>query len=56
MALNDLLPAILIFGYIGLLGVIVLVWGRMRDNTIEEYAVAGRSYPWRMMIFTILAT
>lgn len=56
MALNDLLPAILIFGYIGLLGVVVLVWGRMRENTMEEYAVAGRSYPWWMMIFTILAT
>ncbi|WP_049899282.1 sodium:solute symporter family protein [Halococcus agarilyticus] len=56
MALNDLLPAILILGYIGLLGVVVLVWGRMRDNTMEEYAVAGRSYPWWMMIFTILAT
>lgn len=56
MALNDVLPAILIFIYIGLLGAVVLGWGRLREQTMEEYAVAGRSYPWWMVIFTVLAT
>ncbi|WP_101295767.1 sodium:solute symporter family protein [Halegenticoccus soli] len=56
MTLSDLLPALLIFAYLALLGVVVLLYGRMRDSTMEEYAVAGRSYPWWMMIFTVLAT
>ncbi|WP_266081100.1 sodium:solute symporter family protein [Haladaptatus caseinilyticus] len=56
MALNDILPAILIFAYLGLLGVFVLVYGRLRERTMEEYAVAGRSYSWWTMLFTVLAT
>lgn len=56
MAFGDLLPAILIFAYIGLLAAVIAVWGRMRERTMEEYAVAGRSFPWWTIIFTVLAT
>ncbi|WP_096391167.1 sodium:solute symporter family protein [Halopenitus persicus] len=56
MAISDVLPAILLFAYLGLLAAVVLVYGRLRDQTMEEYAVAGRSYPWWMMLFTVLAT
>ena len=56
MALSDVLPAILIFAYIGLLSVVVLLYGRMREQSMEEYAVGGRSFPWYMMVFTVLAT
>jgi SSS family solute:Na+ symporter len=55
-AISDLLPAILLFAYLGLLAAVVLLYGRLRDQTMEEYAVAGRSYPWWMMLFTVLAT
>lgn len=56
MALSDVLPAILIFAYIGVLSVVVVLYGRMKERSMEEYAVGGRSFPWYMMVFTILAT
>jgi SSS family solute:Na+ symporter len=56
MAFSDLLPALLIGAYLVVLSLIVIVWGRMREDTMEEYAVAGRSFPWYMMVFTVLAT
>lgn len=56
MAFSDVLPAVLIFAYIGLLSVIVAVYGRMKEQSMEEYAVGGRSFPWYMMVFTVLAT
>lgn len=56
MALNDILPAILIFAYLGLLAVIIVLYGRMKDRSMEEYAVASRSFPWWMVLFTVTAT
>lgn len=54
--LQDVLPAVLIFAYLGFLSIIVAVYGRMKERSMAEYAVAGRSFPWWMMIFTVLAT
>src|SRR5690606_35264161 len=31
-------------------------WGGLRDASFEELAVAGRSFPWYMVMFTVLAT
>lgn len=56
MALNDILPAILIFAYLGVLAVIVVLYGRMKDRSMEEYAVASRSFPWWTVMFTVIAT
>lgn len=55
-AVSDVLPALLIGAYLVALSLVVIVWGRMREDTMEEYAVAGRSFPWYMMVFTVLAT
>lgn len=56
MQFSDILPAILIFAYLGVLSLIVVIWGRMRERSMEEYAVASRSFPWWAMVFTVLAT
>jgi SSS family solute:Na+ symporter len=56
MALNDILPAILIFAYLGLLALIIILYGRMKNSSMEEYAVASRSFPWWAVMFTVIAT
>ena len=40
---------------------LVIIWavtryGRLKDESLEEYAVAGRSFPWFFMVFTVLGS
>ena len=42
--------------YFILLSYFVFRSAKMKDKSMEEYAVAGRSYGWFFILFTIVAT
>jgi SSS family solute:Na+ symporter len=53
---QEIIAILIVVGYFLLLGFAVLKWGKMKDQSIEEFAVAGRSFKWYWVMFTILAT
>lgn len=42
--------------YFILLILFISKWGRLKNKSVEEFAVAGRSYPWYVVMFTLLAS
>jgi len=35
---------------------VVARYGRLKDESLTEYAVASRSFPWFFMVFTVLGS
>jgi len=42
--------------YFVILGIVVGKWGKGKEKGLNEFAVAGRSAPWWLIMFTVLAT
>lgn len=49
-------PVAMLTAYVVFLIFVIHRWGGLRDASFEEFAVAGRSFPWYMVMFTVLAT
>lgn len=47
---------IIVVIYFVILGLVVGKWGKGKEKGLSEFAVAGRSAPWWLLVFTILAT
>lgn len=45
-----------LLAYLAALGYVVRRWGGLREQSMAEFAVASRSFPWYMIMFTVLAT
>lgn len=50
------IPIGILFGYFIALEIYLLIAARLRKRTMGEYAVAGRTFPWWMVLFTVLGT
>lgn len=53
---NPTVSIAIIIAYFVFLTYFVFRSARMKENTMEEYAVAGRSFNWFFVLFTIVAT
>jgi len=53
---NPVISITIIVAYFVFLTYFVFRSARMKENTMEEYAVAGRSFNWFFVLFTIVAT
>jgi len=47
---------IIVVIYFCILGLVVGKWGKGKEKGLNEFAVAGRSGPWWLIMFTVLAT
>lgn len=47
---------IIVVIYFVILGLVVGKWGKGKEKGLGEFAVAGRSAPWWLLMFTVLAT
>jgi len=46
----------IVVAYFLALAFVVWIWGKAKENTMAEYAVASRGAPWYMMLFTVLGS
>lgn len=54
--MNAFLSLSIVIIYFALLIVAVTKYGKSKSGGIEEFAVAGRSFPWYMILFTVLGS
>lgn len=54
--MTSFIPLIEVIIYFIIVYVVLSRWAGLREQTVEDYAVASRSFKWYMMVFTILAT
>jgi SSS family solute:Na+ symporter len=46
----------IVVGYFLLLLYVVKRWGGLKDQSLSEFAVAGRSFKWYMVLFTVIGS
>jgi SSS family solute:Na+ symporter len=47
---------IIVVAYFAILALVVFRWGKTRERGLTEFAAAGRSSPWFLIFFTVMAT